>query len=814
MTDTPTDTPGTRRPIVALGDGVVFPGAVTTVELHRPENLRALEALASSEGLCLVVPLRTPTGQAPYPPLEPRDLRAIGTLARAVRSFRLPDRGMRVVLRGLRRVRLHDVERAEGFLDAEALFAEPSDETTHGAETLVGQLLAGLRTIAAANPRYAGELPDALEKHRDDPGRAADLAAAGLPLSYDERVRLLAELDPCERLARIGRVVEEEVIRTNVGRAVDDKVAQRIRRDYLRERIAALREELDEQDPHAEEADRLEERIEATPLSNAARSAVLQELALFRRVSPAASDAASIRNYIEWILQLPWRPRGERPRLANRFGPVVRHLNRSHVGLEDVKRRISEFLAVRQLGGGSRGTVLCFIGPPGTGKSSMGRTVAEALKRPVVTIPVGGMTKEWEIAGIPHRHKSGAPGAILTGLQRSGADDPVILLDEIDKLRLGLEGESSGALLQLLDPEHNAEFLDHYLGFPFDVSRCLFLATANDSEEIPDALLDRMEVIDFCGYTDSEKVTIARRHLLPKAFEHASLEPGELRLSHGALRCIIRQYTEEAGVRQLQRVLVSLARKAAVQLIRTGKGLDLRMADVERWLGPPTIDEELRLRRPAVGVAVGLAWTSAGGSLLPIEALVMAGSGNVTLTGQVGDMLRESVQTAMSYLRTRLHSLGFERDSFNSLDFHLHFPSGGIPKDGPSAGVAIATALVSLFSGRPARHDIAMTGEVSLLGSILPVGGIREKLLAAIRNGITEVIVPAGNEAEVRRLPAEIRDRLVIHPIHGVREAFGLALLRTRRRRRGALFTTSTRGKSARRARGRDDGGAEAAPGA
>ena len=566
--------------------------------------------------------------------------------------------------------------------------------------------------------------------------------------------------------------------------------------------LSALRREGVEGRGDLGEALRLERRILEAPLTPAARRLALHELDHLRRAAPDAPEAARTRHYLEWMLELPWPVPAAPGAGTSDFARVRGLLDQAHVGLDDVKQRIAEFLAVRQLGGGARGTVLCFAGPPGTGKSSMGRAVATALGRSFLTIPVGAMTHEREIAGLPHRLDFGMPGAVLTWLHRCGTEDPVVLLDEIDKLHLGTEGTSAGALLSLLDPEQNGEFFDHYLGVPFDLSRCLFLATANDTAQVPDALLDRMEVIEFKGYTEAEKFAIAREHLLPRARQHAGIDKKQLRITPAAVRALVRGWTEEAGVRQLQRVLASLARKAAVEVVRGRGPLVVRKQDLVALLGPRPVDEEQRLGAPAIGVATGLAWTSVGGALLPIEALAMPGAGRMLLTGQLGEVLRESVQTAISYVRTRFAELGIASDALESLDLHLHFPSAATPKDGPSAGVAIATALISLLTQRPARHDVAMTGETSLHGHVLPVGGLREKLLAAIRAGIPQVVVPARNADEVMRLSPDVRGPLTIHLVHDVREAIELALVRGRGgQRAGGAEAVRRRASQARRRR-------------
>ena len=761
-----------KRPLLALDDVVLFPGDVATIEVRGRGNLLALDRATGSAGICVACPLRTPGRAEP----EPEDLHEVGTLARIVSRRRLPEGAARIVLQGIRRVRLAGVDRDDTGAWIATLRPLPIEERPGDGKRELTRMLVRLRTIAASNPTTRSEIEGLIPLYGEDPARITDLAAVALPLEYRERAMLLAEPDPLHRVALLNRLLSEEVVRVRTGEAVEDEVARRIRHAYLTEKLAILRTELGEADPEVEEAETLARRIEECPLSAAARRHASLELEHFRRAAHDSAEFVRIRNHLEWMLELPWAEEasaGSPPTLAR----VTEHLEKSHVGLVDVKQRIAEFLAVRRLGGGARGTVLCFLGPPGTGKSSMGRAVAAALGRPYVAIPMGAKTQEHEIVGTPHRVAGGMPGAILSCLHRVGARNPVILLDEIDNLSLGAEGTSAGVLLHLLDPEQNGEFLDNYLGVPFDLSQCIFLAAANEAEDLPEGLLDRMEIIEFSGYSDSEKMEIARRHLLERARAQAGVSSRQFRISPAALRSLIRGYTEEAGVRDLQRRLISLARKAALAAVKEGPELSVKKGDLMDLLGPRIVDEDVQRRRAAVGVSTGLAWTSVGGALLPIESIAVPGAGRMILTGQLGEVLRESVQTAVTYVRTRFAEFGVSADALDSLDLHLHFPSAATPKDGPSAGIAIATALVSLLTRRPSRHDVAMTGEMSLLGRVLPVGGIREKLLAAIRNGIPEVIVPMRNAEEVMRLSTDIRRQLTIHLINDVGDAFELALV-------------------------------------
>ncbi len=766
-----TDPKALRRPLLGLVRAVLFPHDVCTVEVTEPDGLRALARLNALDGQLVAVPTR----EGP----ELRDaerFHAVGTLARVVSRAALSKGGQRIVLQGLRRVTLTTIEHAEGCWWSECERLETVPAAPEQATGERARLSALLVSLAEADPTVSRELPGMIALYGEDDERVTDLVASLPTLAHGERARLLSESSALTRTRLLIHHLEGALVRARASSALDGRVAERLRRRYLRAKLAELKHELGEPSAHELEIERFQERIEAAPLSDAARTTALRELDHLRRAPGSSQTAARLRAYLDWMLELPWSAAdGPQPEALD-FEHVEERLSESHRGLADVKRRIAEFLAVRQLGGSARGTVLCFLGPPGTGKSSMGRAVASSLARPLLTIPIGTITHEREIVGVPHERSSGSPGAILAGLSRVGQSNPVILLDEIDKVSLGGEGHAAGALLSLLDPEQNGEFLDQYLGVPFDLSNCLFLATATDSGPIPESLMDRLETIEFPGYSEAEKFEIGRAHLLRRAREYAGLKSKQLAVTPGALRALIRGYTEEAGVRQLQRHLISLARKAAVEVARGGVPLRVRKEDLAPLLGPRTVEEDLRVRRPAVGVTTGLAWTSAGGSLLPIEAISMPGSGRLILTGSLGDVLRESVQTAVSYVRTFCSHLGLDSDVLDNIDLHLHLPAAATPKDGPSAGVAIAVALVSLLTRDPARHDVAMTGEMSLLGQVLGVGGIREKLLAAIRAGVPEVILPRRNAEDCLRLDPEIRRRVRTHLIDDVREAFEIAI--------------------------------------
>jgi ATP-dependent Lon protease len=758
---------------LAVRSTVVMPRSVATLEVSRRENLVALERHPEGDTPLVAVPLRDLEGES-----EPAKLCAIGTLCRVLDRICLPDGSQRVVLQGQRRVTLSSLEMHEGFLRAVA--EEPRHGVYDEARLRIGVARAmelALELVARDN-RYSAELPRVLALNTSAAGHFVDLAAARLHLPYEDARSLLVEHDVARRLDLLLDLFARELARAELTHDLQHKLQERMRQGFLREQLEVIRGELGQVDPCEAEARQFEARIAAAALSPAAAQRCRRELEHFRRTAPGSAEAGRIRNWLEWTLELPWGPPASNPASGSEdFEQVVTALDLTHTGLEEVKDRVGEFLAVRRLAGAARGTVLCFLGPSGTGKTSMARALGQALGRELVHIHLGSSADEVELRGRHHTQPGALPGCVLQGLLRAGTRNPVVLLDEIDAVRNVGDGATS-ALLELVDPEQNREFLDHYLGVPFDLSQCVFLVTANDVSTIPDALLDRLEIIPFGSYTESEKLGIAREHLLPKAREAAGLSAHQFQLTQGALIAIVRNYTAEAGVRQLQRTLDSLARKAAVDVVRRGAGLVVKKSALLELLGPANVDQGLHVATARIGVVAGLAWTSAGGAILPIEALIMPGSGQTTLTGSIGDVMRESVQTAQSYVRMCLRELGLPQDALESLDVHLHFPSGATPKDGPSAGIAIATSLVSLLTRSPVRHDVAMTGELSLHGAVLPVGGLREKLLAALRAGIRTVIVPARNSEEVMRLPREVRQRLSIKLVEHVHEAFGVALVR------------------------------------
>ncbi len=770
-------------PCLAVRSAVVLPRSVTTLDVVRPENLAALAVHGGGDDPLAAAPLR----DLSEGPTRLEQILPVGTLCRLLDRIRLADGTERIVVQGLRRVALEELSPSAGHFRARLAPEPPTRMPADALRRLVAQSMQLVRELVESDERYPVELVRLLTLEQAEVGPFADLLASRLHLSYGEAARLHVELDLGKRLELLIDLLAGELARSEAAHNLQKRVQERARRGWLREQLAVIQGELGEVDPLEVERREFATRIAEATLPPAAKKRLLRELAQLSRAAPGSAEAGNIRAWIEWMVELPWNTRSPEQPEAD-FERVMAALDTSHTGLTEVKNRVTEYLAVQRLGGAARGTVLCFHGPPGTGKTSMARAVALALGREFVHVPVGAVTDEAELRGHHHTQPGASAGRILQGLWRAGTKNPVVLIDEIDKILLGGDAEAGGVLMEVLDPEQNRAFLDHYVGAPFDLSECIFLATANDVRGLSEALVDRLELIPFESYTESEKLAIAREHLVSRARAGAGLAREQYDLSSGALLELVRKYTEEAGVRQLARALDSLARKAAIEVVRGKSGLRVKKCDLLELLGPANVDEELHLLAPRVGVATGLAWTLAGGSMLTIEALAMPGQGRSILTGSLGEVLRESVQTATSWVRARLDALGLPEDALETLDVHLHFPSGATPKDGPSAGLAIVVALVSLLSGIPVRHDVAMTGEISLHGAVLPVGGLREKLLAALRAGVRVAVVPARNAEEILRLPPEVRQRLDIRVADDVRAALRMALVLGREARARSLF--------------------------
>lgn len=751
-------------PGLCLFSTVVFPLDVVSVQVNRPRSLRMMAAQEGESALVAVFFPRDPEAQDAIATAE---LLPVGVACRVIHRMRMPNDTVQVVFQGLRRIRLREVLQSEPWL---RLAVEPVEEREPRGSDIDGLIYRCMEMVDAlvkADTGYPPEMVNVLRMNIAGGGRFADLIAAHLAFPVEVKRRIVGTEGVRERLKLVEEVLREQLARAQVAGDVAAKTRAgldaRQREHILRAQLETIRHELGMDADGEAEVSGLRERVAQALLSDEARKAATRELDRMAGMPASSSEYHVARTYVSWILDLPWGL-VQRPQVDLARARAV--LDRDHAGLEDVKERILQFLAVRRLKDDPRGPILCLAGPPGVGKTSLGRSIAEALGRPFVRVSVGGMRDEAEVKGHRRTYVGAMPGKVLQGLKRAAARDAVFVLDEIDKMGSDARGDPSSAMLEVLDPEQNGAFLDHYLDLPFDLSRVFFVATANVLDDIPGPLRDRMEVVTLSGYTPQEKVAIARQHLLPRVREEHGLRARDLVLDDATLAALVEGYTREAGVRELQRRLAALCRQRALE-VASGAGprprpLRVRLADLERLLGPAPFETTESERVPLVGVALGLAWTPAGGDMLPIEATLVPGTGHAKLTGRLGEVMRESFEAAFTWLRSQAASLGIDPQAFRQHDVHLHVPAGATPKDGPSAGVTIATCLASVFSGRPVRSDLAMTGEITLKGKVLPVGGIKEKVLAAHRAGVRTVLLPAANRKDLARLPAAVRAGLEV----------------------------------------------------
>ncbi len=779
-------------PVIPLRQAVLFPGVTAPISAGRPGTLAAIEAaLTQPERLAFVSTQREDADAA-----TPEILHTIGTIARIVQVQR-GSSGMQLVLHGERRAIALRITEHEDHLVATVRDAEEMQPLDAQAPTYVA-LVREVRERAAELGTKLGLPREVVQRFLaevDDPGQFADAVATNLDMSLAERQALLETLSVEERLRRVLLFVQRQLAVVDAQAEIKSKVQAELggrqREFYLREQLKAIQKELGEGDK-ANDTDALRAKLAALPLPEAARKEVDRELARLDRAAGESMEGQVIRTYLETVAELPWGKRSEEKLDLAHAAEV---LERDHYGLADIKDRILEFLAVRALraepaaeagrgteaaGAGERprgrAPILLFAGPPGVGKTSVARSIATAMGREYVRISLGGVRDEADIRGHRRTYVGAMPGRIVQGMKQAGTANPVFLLDEVDKLGVSYQGDPSAALLEVLDPAQNDSFTDHYLGVPFDLSEVLFIATANLVQSIPEPLLDRMEVVEFSGYTEGEKLEIARRFLLPRQLAESGLPDGRLAMGDDALAATITGYTREAGVRQLEREIGRLARKVA-RRIAGGEiaGAALDAAEVARLLGRPKVHPEHAAAADQVGVATGMYYTPAGGDIMFVEASTMRGKGELVLTGQLGDVMKESARAAWSYARAHADELGIDEAAFER-DVHVHVPAGAVPKDGPSAGVTMTVALVSALSGRPARHDLAMTGEITLSGRVLPIGGVKEKVLGAVRAGITTIVLPRANQADLDDLPAEVRQRLTVFPAEQLDEVLALAL--------------------------------------
>jgi ATP-dependent Lon protease len=769
----------TELGILPLRDTLLFPQAILPLAVARESSVALVNDAVKERKVIGVVTQRDPAVDEPVE----ADLFAVGTLTHIHKMFRFPDGSLRLVVQGIQRFRIRQITQYKPFVRAQVeLIREhvPAEQDVE-VRALAQSALGFFQRVVELSPTLSDELAT-LASNIQDPARLADFIAGSLPsLNTAQKQEYLETLDVRSRLDRVNKVLVKDLEVLEVGSKIQSQVKSELQKNqreyYLREQMKAIQKELGDNDDQQREIQELREKIEAVGMPEEAKKEALRELDRLSRMSPAAAEYTVTRTYLDWIVSLPWNKRTEGEIDLVRAKEV---LDNDHYDLEKVKDRILEYLAVRKTKPDIKGPILCFVGPPGVGKTSLGKSIASALGRKFHRISLGGMRDEAEIRGHRRTYIGALPGQIIQGLRRAESKNPVVILDEVDKIGADFRGDPSAALLEVLDPEQNNSFKDHYVDLPFDLSEVLFITTANILDTVPPALRDRMEVIRLAGYTEEDKLHIARRHIIPKQLDNHGLTPEQVAFGDEALVKLIREYTREAGLRNLEREVASVIRKVAR---KKAEGLNetvvLTPERVEEFLGAPYfLRDEMDERTQIPGVATGLSWTPAGGEVLYIEASQMFGKKGLTLTGQLGDVMKESAQTALSWVRSHARQLGIEDSFFERVDLHLHVPEGAIPKDGPSAGITLVTAIVSLLTGRPVRPRVAMTGEMTLSGRVLPVGGIKEKVLAAHRLGVKEVLLPKRNEKAVKEdIPDNVRTDLKIRLVASIEEVLETALL-------------------------------------
>ncbi|RID91516.1 endopeptidase La [Gemmobacter lutimaris] len=762
-------------PVLPLRDIVVFPHMIVPLFVGRDKSVRALEEVMAEDRQILLSSQMDPTIDDP----SAEGIYRTGVLANVLQLLKLPDGTVKVLVEGKTRVRITEFLTNDSFFEARIA---PLEETPGDIDVVE----ALLRAVAEEFERYAKikkNIPEeALAAVSDtrEPARLADLVAGHLGVPVAQKQELLETLDVGERMEKVYGHMQGEMSVLQVEKKIKSRVKSQMERTqreyYLNEQMKAIQKELGDGEDGQNELNELEERVRKTELSKEAREKAEGELKKLKSMSPMSAEATVVRNYLDWLLGVPW---GVKSRVKKDLNAAQKVLDADHYGLEKVKERIVEYLAVQARSAKLKGPILCLVGPPGVGKTSLGRSVAKATGREFIRISLGGVRDESEIRGHRRTYIGSMPGKIIQALKKAKTTNPLILLDEIDKMGQDFRGDPASAMLEVLDPEQNATFVDHYMEVEYDLSNVMFLTTAN-SYNMPGPLLDRMEIISLAGYTEDEKREIARQHLLPKQVEANGLKKGEFSITDDALNDVIRYYTREAGVRNLEREIAKLARKAVTDILKKkAKAVEVTPEKVGEYLGVQRFRYGLAEKEDQVGVVTGLAWTSVGGDLLQIEALKLPGKGRMKTTGKLGDVMKESIEAASSYVRSISPDIGVKPPKFESLDIHVHVPDGATPKDGPSAGLAMVTAIVSVLTGIPVRKDIAMTGEVTLRGNASAIGGLKEKLLAALRGGIKTVLIPEENEKDLAEIPDNVKEGLTIIPVTHVREVLARALVRT-----------------------------------
>jgi ATP-dependent Lon protease len=760
-----------KLPMMPIRDVVIFPYMMTPFIVGRDSSVRALEeALASDRKIFLAT-----QHDASVDEPKPHEIYQVGTIANIVQNLKLPDGNIKVLVEGTERGKILKLTNTDGYFEAEVrtvkIQPEPSPVLESAVQRVQGLFDQYVKLCQSLN------LEPVIITGMNDPAKLSDTIAQNLQLSIEEKQELLEIFDPVERLNRIADVLDIEIEKLNMDRTIQTRVKRQMERAqkeyYLNEKIKAIQKELGRGEKS--EFDELKKKIDSAGMPKEVQEKATQELKKLEAMPPMSAESTVSRNYLDWLLAVPWKKKSKEIRNIEHAEKI---LNQDHYGLEKIKDRILEFLAVRQLVKNPKGSILCFVGPPGVGKTSLGMSIAKATGRKFVRMSLGGVRDEAEIRGHRRTYIGALPGQIIQMMKKAGTKNPVLMLDEVDKLASDFRGDPSAALLEVLDPEQNWMFQDHYLDVEYDLSQVFFVATANVLHTIPAALQDRMEVLRLHGYTEPEKLEIAKQFLVRKQREATGLSEKQIQFGDDAIKEIIRSYTREAGVRNLEREIGNVCRKVARKVVKEGQeySIALTAENIHDFLGVTKFRDTMAHEKNEVGLVTGLAWTEVGGSILTTEVAIVDGKGKLTLTGQLGDVMQESAQAAMSYVRSRAARLGAPKDFYRNVDIHIHVPEGAIPKDGPSAGITMATAISSALSKIPVRRDIAMTGEITLRGKVLPIGGLKEKLLAALRAGLNEAVIPKENEKDLPEVPENIRNQMKIHLVENMDQVLKIAL--------------------------------------
>jgi ATP-dependent Lon protease len=743
-------------PVLPVRDIVVFPYMILPLFVGREMSIKAIEYSLSSNRMVLLLTQKDLNVENP----NPEDLFSIGTVALVMRMLKLPDGRVKILVQGLSKARALNYSQTEPFFkaDIEKIEDQKYEKLTIEDEALIRNVKGQLEKVISLGKAILPDIMGIVE-NIEDPGRLADLVASNMGLKTEQSQEILEISDPVQRLKRVSEILTREIELLTVQQKIQSEARGEIdktqREYFLREQLKAIQKELGDIDERAEEIREFRKKIEDAKMPEKVLKEAEKQLKRLEKMHPDSAEAATVRTYLDWLVELPWA-KSTTDNLDIKAAEKV--LNDDHYDLEKVKERILEYLSVRKLNEKMKGPILCFIGPPGVGKTSLGKSIARALGREFVRMSLGGVRDEAEIRGHRRTYVGALPGRIIQGIKTAGKNNPVFMLDEIDKIGMDFRGDPSSALLEVLDPEQNFAFADHYLAVPFDLSKVMFITTGNLGDTIPSPLRDRMEIIYLSGYTTEEKLGIAKNYLIPKQLEENGLSSKVLKITDPGLFSLISQYTREAGVRNLEREFANLCRKVAKKIAEgKDKTYVITAQNVHRYLGVPKYLPEEEMEKDEVGVSTGLAWTETGGDIIYVEATTMKGRGHLTLTGQLGDVMKESAQAALSYIRSRASKLGIKDEVFSKSDLHIHVPAGAIPKDGPSAGITMATAIASALTGRPVNKNVALTGEVTLRGRVLPIGGLKEKALAAKRMGINRVIIPKRNKKDLEDIPKYIK---------------------------------------------------------